>query len=168
MEAAALTKYANRETYQSLRATKARRVGEFGTRMAWAVRTNTPLSAAPPCLTRFSHTSRGSWIHMKSAPTGVGGGPHARMPYESPAVGGEHRSPICCPCSQPPNRAGSWESVQDLSLLPLSHPAHQKWVGLLTLELSSCPGRDHWSCWRPSENAPDCEWHWNGSIRVRQ
>lgn len=110
VDAAALTKYANGETYQSLWATKAK-FGEFGTRVAWAVRTNTPLPLATPSLMWFSHTSRGSWIHMISAPTGVGGGPRARVPYESPTAGGDNHSPICCPCSQPPNRAGSWESA---------------------------------------------------------
>lgn len=48
------------------------------------------LYPATPSLLRFSCTSRSFWIHVKSVPTGVGGGPHARMPYESPAAVGDH------------------------------------------------------------------------------
>lgn len=133
-----------------------------GTRMAWALRTapSLPLpcplpatSLPPPSLMQFSCANRGSWIYVKSAPTGVGGGPCARMPYESPAAGGDHLSPICCPCSQPPNRAGSWESGRgpqpSLPFLPC--PPEVSGLGLLTFVLSGCPGWDHPRCYRPQQ-----------------
>ena len=102
----------------------------------------------PPSLMRFSCASRGSWIHVKSAPTGVGGGPCARMPYESPAAGGDHLSPICCPCSQPPNRAGSWESARGPQPSPPFPPCPLEVRGpsQLTFVLSDCPEWDHRSC----------------------
>lgn len=62
----------------------------------------------------------------------------AQILCDSPAEG-IHHTPICYPCSPPPNRAGSWRWPRDLHFPSLSHPTYHKRLSSGRSLTPSCP-----------------------------